>query len=234
MFWPEVITILYLQPLEVRLRQAIISYPYCPLLRSEFVDGSVLSVLFFLCPWTSPKLPAFSQASECRRRENHCSHVVFSCNVLCCCCVFCFQTPLYNALCMGKVKLVEVMIHLGANVNSQCCFETQVMFFVFLCFTPFFYFICTLFTCYVELSNCPFFFFFLLIFVCVEFAWPNRQIFYFQIQTQIQIQKTLLSVTIITIRWTFFFAHTSSATFNNAVKLNTLKTGGITHKEQLT
>ena len=49
------------------------------------------------------------------------------------------------------------------------------------------------------------------------------------------IQKTLLSVAIITIkRIFFFFSHPSSATLNNAVKLNTLKPeGGMTHKEQL-
>ena len=86
-------------------------------------------------------------------------YVTFSdCNVFCCCCVFCFQTPLYNALCMGRVKLVEVMIHLGANVSSQCCFETQVMFCCFMFYSVLFYL--HSFTGYVELSNCPFFPFF--------------------------------------------------------------------------
>ena len=48
------------------------------------------------------------------------------------------------------------------------------------------------------------------------------------------IQKTLLSVAIVTIKRIFFFSHPSSATLNNAVKLNTLKPeGGMTHKEQL-
>ena len=167
----------------MRFRQAIIYYRYRPLLWSEFGDSSVLSMLFFLCRWTSPKLPAFSHASKCRCRENHCLRNVFCCNVFCCC-VFCFQTPLYNALCMGRVKLVEAMIHLGANINSQCCFEMQVMFCCFMFYSVLFYL--HSFTCYVELSSCPFFLFFSL-FMCVQFEWPNRQIFYFQIQTQIQI-----------------------------------------------
>ena len=37
-----------------------------------------------------------------------------------------FQTPIYSAVCMGKQKLVAAMIQRGADVNLQCCFETQV------------------------------------------------------------------------------------------------------------
>ena len=49
------------------------------------------------------------------------------------------------------------------------------------------------------------------------------------------VQNTLLSVAIITIKWTFFFTHTSSATLTiSSIKLNTLKTeAGITYKEQM-
>ena len=69
-------------------------------------------------------------------------------------------------------------------------------------------------------------------------AWKKRATF-----NPIQIQNTLLSVAIITVKRKKFFAHTSSATLNNevkintlnnVVKLNTLKTEeGLTHKEQL-
>ena len=55
-----------------------------------------------------------------------------------------------------------------------------------------------------------------------------------ELPCSIQIQNTLLSIAIITSKWKFFFVHTSSATLNNVVNLNTLKTeGSITHKEQL-
>ena len=49
--------------------------------------------------------------------------------------------------------------------------------------------------------------------------------------TRYSIQKSLLCIAIITIKQKLFFIYTNSATLNNAVKLNTLKTEeGITHK----
>ena len=77
---------------------------------------------------------------------------------------------------------------------------------------------------------------------CIYSLWKSRKSFSGESQCLVtqtasghnSIQKTLLSITIITIKQKFFFARTSSATLNNVVKLNTLKTGGsITHKELL-
>ena len=37
-----------------------------------------------------------------------------------------FQTPLYNAVCLGKRRLVEAMLTLGADVNRLCRYEARV------------------------------------------------------------------------------------------------------------